>query len=120
METTNTDPDHTHVETEASTPNVDNPEHGNGADTDLHRLLTTRHVTMIALSSSIGMGLWLRSGKPLASGGPAGIFLGYILASSMIWSVIHSIGEMAVLYPLPSAFVQWVRSSPSSLCSVPS
>jgi yeast amino acid transporter len=25
----------------------------------------------------------------------------------MIWSVSHSIGEMAVMYPLPSAFVQW-------------
>ncbi|KAF2191150.1 amino acid transporter [Zopfia rhizophila CBS 207.26] len=62
---------------------------------------------MIALGSSIGMGLWLGSGKSLASGGPAGIFLGYVLAGSMIWSVSHSIGEMAVIYPLPSAFVQW-------------
>lgn len=79
-----------------------------GADTELQRLLSTRHVTMIALGSSIGMGLWLGSGKSLASGGPAGIFLGYILAGSMIWSVSHSIGEMAVMYPLPSAFVQWV------------
>lgn len=25
----------------------------------------------------------------------------------MIWSVAHSIGEMAVMYPLPSASVQW-------------
>ncbi|KAF1959784.1 hypothetical protein CC80DRAFT_439841 [Byssothecium circinans] len=62
---------------------------------------------MIALGSSIGMGLWLGSGKSLASGGPAALFLGYILAGSMIWSVAHSIGEMAVMYPLPSAFVQW-------------
>ena len=80
-----------------------------GAETELQRTLTTRHVTMIALGSSIGMGLWLGSGKSLASGGPAGIFLGYVLAGSMIWSVSHSIGEMAVMYPLPSAFVQWVR-----------
>jgi amino acid transporter len=79
-----------------------------GAETDLQRNLSTRHVTMIALGSSIGMGLWLGSGKSLASGGPAGIFLGYVLAGSMIWSVSHSIGEMAVMYPLPSAFVQWV------------
>ncbi|KAF2872101.1 amino acid permease/ SLC12A domain-containing protein [Massariosphaeria phaeospora] len=78
-----------------------------GAETKLQRLLTTRHVTMIALGSSIGMGLWLGSGKSLASGGPAGIILGYLLAASMIWSVSHSLGEMAVMYPLPSAFVQW-------------
>ncbi|CAJ2510488.1 Uu.00g132970.m01.CDS01 [Anthostomella pinea] len=78
-----------------------------GADTELRRLLSTRHLTMIALGSSIGMGLWLGSGTSLASGGPAGMFIGYLLAGSMIWCVSHSIGEMAVLYPLPSAFVQW-------------
>ncbi|KAL4938632.1 amino acid permease-domain-containing protein [Aspergillus oleicola] len=78
-----------------------------GADTDLHRQLSTRHLTMIALGSSIGMGLWLGSGVSLQRGGPAAIFLGYILAGTMIWSVAHAIGEMAVMYPLPSAFVQW-------------
>ncbi|KAF2459560.1 amino acid transporter [Lineolata rhizophorae] len=81
--------------------------HDHGAETELRRLLSTRHLTMIALGSSIGMGLWLGSGTSLTSGGPAGIFLGYFLAGSMIWSVSHSIGEMAVMYPLPSAFVQW-------------
>lgn len=78
-----------------------------GADCDLHRDLSTRHITMIALGSSIGMGLWLGSGTSLTNGGPAGIFIGYLLSGSMIWAVSHSIGEMAVLYPLPSAFVQW-------------
>ncbi len=78
-----------------------------GADTELKRLLSTRHITMIALGSSIGMGLWLGSGTSLRTGGPAAIFLGYVLAGSMIWCVSHSIGEMACLYPLPSAFVQW-------------
>ena len=62
---------------------------------------------MIALGSSIGMGLWLGSGTSLASGGPASIFIGYLLSGTMIWAVTHSIGEMAVMYPLPSAFVQW-------------
>lgn len=78
-----------------------------GAESDLHRKLSTRHLTMIALGSSIGMGLWLGSGTSLANGGPAAIFIGYLLSGTMVWSVSHSIGEMAVLYPLPSAFVQW-------------
>ncbi|KAL2824287.1 amino acid permease/ SLC12A domain-containing protein [Aspergillus cavernicola] len=78
-----------------------------GADTDLQRMLSTRHLTMIALGSSIGMGLWLGSATSLQNGGPAAIFLGYILAGTMVWSVSHAIGEMAVLYPVPSAFVQW-------------
>ncbi|GFF39596.1 cationic amino acid transporter 1 [Aspergillus lentulus] len=82
-------------------------DHDFGADTDLHRSLSTRHLTMIALGSSIGMGLWLGSGTSLVNGGPAAIFIGYLLSGTMIWAVSHSIGEMAVVYPLPSAFVQW-------------
>ncbi|KAL4991859.1 amino acid permease/ SLC12A domain-containing protein [Aspergillus falconensis] len=82
-------------------------ETDHGAETDLRRTLSTRHLTMIALGSSIGMGLWLGSGTSLRNGGPAALFIGYILAGTMIWSVAHAIGEMAVLYPLPSAFVQW-------------
>jgi amino acid transporter len=88
-----------------SNPGQCNADHG--AETDLQRMLSTRHLTMIALGSSIGMGLWLGSGTSLRNGGPAAIFIGYILAGTMIWSVSHAIGEMAVLYPLPSAFVQW-------------
>lgn len=45
-----------------------------GAETELQRQLSTRHVTMIALGSSIGMGLWLGSGKSLVAGGPVGEF----------------------------------------------
>lgn len=86
--------------------NFDGVDHGrgevgivtdHGADSELQRRLSTRHITMIALGSSIGMGLWLGSGKSLASGGPAGIFVGYLLSGSMIWSVSQALGEMAVL-----------------------
>ncbi|KAI1101227.1 amino acid permease/ SLC12A domain-containing protein [Jackrogersella minutella] len=94
-------------EKHASSTSGDNYQGDHGAETALRRSLSTRHLTMIALGSSIGMGLWLGSGLSLANGGPAGIFLGYCLAGSMIWCVSHSIGEMACMYPLPSAFVQW-------------
>jgi yeast amino acid transporter len=52
--------------------------HDHGADTELRRILSTRHLTMIALGSSIGMGLWLGSGTSLIRGGPAALFLGYM------------------------------------------
>ncbi|KAI1215140.1 amino acid permease/ SLC12A domain-containing protein [Annulohypoxylon truncatum] len=97
--------DNIHEKQNPMADHIYNGDHG--AETALRRTLSTRHLTMIALGSSIGMGLWLGSGKSLASGGPAGIFLGYCLAGSMIWCVSHSIGEMACMYPLPSAFVQW-------------
>lgn len=78
-----------------------------GAETTLHRSLGTRHLTMVSLGSAIGMGMWLGSGTSLVDGGPASLFIGYLISSSMVWSVSQSIGEMAVMYPLPSAFVQW-------------
>ncbi|KAJ5102631.1 hypothetical protein N7532_003160 [Penicillium argentinense] len=78
-----------------------------GADTELHRSLGTRHITMVALGSAIGMGMWLGSGTSLIQGGPASLFIGFLISSSIVWAVSQSIGEMAVIYPLPSAFVQW-------------
>lgn len=78
-----------------------------GADTTLHRSLSTRHLTMISLGSAIGMGMWLGSGTSLSNGGPASLFIGFLISSSMVWFISQSVGEMAVMYPLPSAFVQW-------------
>ncbi|CAH0046889.1 unnamed protein product [Clonostachys solani] len=80
---------------------------GQAAEVQLHRTLRTRHLSMIGLGASIGLGLWLGSGQSLRTGGPAALLIGYCLAGSVVWSVSQSIGEMAILYPLPSAFVQW-------------
>ncbi|KAL4944600.1 hypothetical protein BDV06DRAFT_186869 [Aspergillus oleicola] len=62
---------------------------------------------MFSVGSSIGMGLWLGSGTSLASGGPAAIFLGYWIAASIAWLLNQAVGELAVLYPVASAFPQW-------------
>ncbi|KZF25292.1 putative amino acid permease [Xylona heveae TC161] len=78
-----------------------------GADYGLQRRLGSRHLTMVGIGSSIGMGLWLGSGTSLTRGGPASIFLGYVLSGTVVWAVNQSIGELAVMYPLPSAFVRW-------------
>ncbi|KAI5284012.1 hypothetical protein KEM52_003135 [Ascosphaera acerosa] len=73
----------------------------------LAHTLTTRHLTMLSIGSAIGMGLWLGSGTSLRNGGPAAIFIGYLLASTMAMAVNQSVGELAVMYPVPSAFAQW-------------
>ncbi|KAH2746095.1 hypothetical protein KXW10_009801, partial [Aspergillus fumigatus] len=59
---------------------------------------------MVALGSAIGMGMWLGSGTSLLKGGPASLFIGYLISSSILWSFSQCIGEMAVVYPLPSSF----------------
>lgn len=54
-----------------------------GTAHSLDKTLSARHTSMIGLGASIGLGLWLGSGKSLVTGGPAAIFLGceLILAS---------------------------------------
>ncbi|KKK20440.1 histidine permease [Aspergillus rambellii] len=80
-----------------------------GADSGLIRSLETRHLLLFSVGSSIGMGLWLGSGTSLTNGGPVAIFLGYLLAGSIAWVLNQAVGELAVLYPVPSAFPQWTR-----------
>ncbi|KAL4909176.1 hypothetical protein BDW74DRAFT_165767 [Aspergillus multicolor] len=88
---------------------ADYQAHDHGADSGLSRSLETRHLLMFSIGSSIGMGLWLGSGTSLVSGGPAAIFLGYWIAGSIAWLLNQAVGELAVLYPVPSAFPQWSR-----------
>lgn len=46
---------------------------------------------MIALGSSIGMGLWLGSGTSLANGGPAALFIGCKSCVSILKSSSESL-----------------------------
>ncbi|KAB8067529.1 amino acid permease/ SLC12A domain-containing protein [Aspergillus leporis] len=82
-------------------------EQDHGADSELSRSLESRHLLMFSVGSSIGMALWLGSGTSLINGGPAALFLGYCVAGSIAWALSQAVGELAVLYPLPSAFPQW-------------
>ncbi|EHL01625.1 putative Lysine-specific permease [Glarea lozoyensis 74030] len=50
----------------------------------LWRVLKERHVSMIAFSGTIGNGLFLGSGRSLASAGPGGAVLSYILVGTVI------------------------------------
>lgn len=70
-----------------------------GADSELQRRLSSRHITMIALGSSIGMGLWLGTGTSLTDGGPAALLIGCksplavvfeLLDGTVAWSGIWS------------------------------
>lgn len=73
----------------------------------LKRRMTSRHLFMISIGSAVGMGLWLGTGASLHKGGPVGLFLGYLVTGSVAWALNMSIGEIASLYPVPSAFPRW-------------
>jgi amino acid transporter len=74
------------------------------ASTLLARELKGRHLQMIAISGSIGTGLFVASGKGLSQGGPASVLLAYMIVGVMLWCTVQALGEMAVVFPVAGSF----------------
>lgn len=62
--------------------------------------LKERHVNMMAFSACIGFGLFLQSGKAVYIAGPGLAIVAFVLASTVMWSVIGCLGEMTALFPV--------------------
>ncbi|KAF9094407.1 hypothetical protein BGX29_009521 [Mortierella sp. GBA35] len=73
----------------------------------LKRELKLRHMVMIAISGTIGTGLFLTSGKTIATAGPLGALLAYVIIGIWLVFVCQAIGEIATLLPLPGGFTAW-------------
>ncbi|KAG0262998.1 hypothetical protein DFQ27_001993 [Actinomortierella ambigua] len=73
----------------------------------LHRDLKLRHMVMIAISGTIGTGLFLTSGQTIATAGPLGALLAYVVIGIWLVFVTQAIGEIATLLPIPGAFTSW-------------
>ncbi|KAG0320634.1 hypothetical protein BG000_003489 [Podila horticola] len=76
-------------------------------ESGLKRDLHLRHMVMIAISGTIGTGLFLTSGKTVATSGPLGALLAYVVIGTWLVFVCQAIGEIATLLPLPGAFTAW-------------
>ncbi|ESZ99292.1 putative amino acid permease (Gap1) [Sclerotinia borealis F-4128] len=74
------------------------------ATSPLARKLKGRHLQMIAIGGSIGTGLFVASGKSLATGGPASLIICFTLMGLMLYCTVHALGEMAVLFPVSGSF----------------
>jgi len=74
------------------------------AESPLSRRLKGRHLQMIAIGGSIGTGLFVGSGKALAAGGPASLLIAFSLIGAMLFSTVHALGELAVLFPVAGSF----------------
>jgi amino acid permease len=70
-------------------------EHGK-----LHRGLSARQVQMIAIAGTIGTGLFLGTGKALATGGPASMLICYAVVAVVVYVTLLLLGEMATQYPV--------------------
>lgn len=74
------------------------------AESPLARKLKGRHLQMIAIGGSIGTGLFVGSGGALSRGGPASLLIAFALIGVMLYSTVHALGEMAVIFPVAGSF----------------
>jgi amino acid transporter len=89
---------------------VDNPHHlsdPRDAHHSLHRALSARQVTMIAIGGAIGTGLIIGTGSALANSGPASIMISYSVVGLLCYVVMCSLGEMATWLPAAGGFAAY-------------
>lgn len=70
--------------------------------------LKTRHVSMLALGSALGAGLFVGSSTVIASTGP-GAFITYALTGVIVALVMRMLGEMAAAHPSTGSFIEYAR-----------
>ncbi|KAM5457403.1 Basic amino-acid permease [Microsporum audouinii] len=70
----------------------------------LARQLSARQVQMIAIAGTIGTGLFLGTGKSLATGGPASMLISYSIVGAIVFITMLSLGEMATFIPIAGSF----------------
>jgi amino acid transporter, AAT family len=69
----------------------------------LHRRLTERQLTMLALGGAIGVGLFLGTSITVQLAGPA-VIVSYLLGAAIAMIVAYALAEMAVVHPVSGAF----------------
>jgi amino acid transporter, AAT family len=69
----------------------------------LHRGLTQRQLTMMAIGGAIGVGLFLGSDVTIRLAGPA-VILSYLLGAGIAMIMSYVLAEMAVVHPVAGAF----------------
>lgn len=75
----------------------------------LRRALSARQVQMIAIGGTIGTGLFLGTGKSLATGGPASMLICYAIVGAIVFITMLSLGEMSAFIPVAGSFCTFAR-----------
>ncbi|KAJ3574016.1 hypothetical protein NP233_g2054 [Leucocoprinus birnbaumii] len=70
----------------------------------VQRRLKQRHIQMIAIAGTIGTGLFLGSGGALATAGPLGALIAYILVGTVVYATLCSLSEMTCWAPISGTF----------------
>jgi AAT family amino acid transporter len=69
----------------------------------LHRNLSSRQLSMIAVGGAIGTGLFLGSALSVKLAGP-GVILSYTAAAAIALTLMWALGEMAIAHPVAGSF----------------
>ncbi|KAK7224896.1 hypothetical protein V2G26_012899 [Clonostachys chloroleuca] len=72
-----------------------------------HRSFTPRQVHIISLGSNIGSGVFIATGKALATGGPANMVIAYLMVCSCVWSVLQTLSEMTIAFPVSGNYIDY-------------
>ncbi|KAI9370277.1 amino acid permease/ SLC12A domain-containing protein [Aspergillus egyptiacus] len=72
----------------------------------LHRKLGGKEIQLFAVGGAIGTSLYVQMGASLPKGGPAGLFLGFVLYGTIVLSVNQCFAEMVTYLPIASPFVR--------------
>src|SRR5690606_36954035 len=75
---------------------------------ELQRGLEARHIELIALGGTIGVGLFMGSASTLKWAGPS-VLLAYIIAGLFVFFIMRSMGEMLFLEPVAGSFAVYAH-----------
>ena len=73
---------------------------------DLSRNLHNRHIQLIAIGGTIGVGLFLGSAKAIHNAGP-GLLLAYAVGGVAIFFIMRALGELMTYRPVAGAFATY-------------
>jgi amino acid transporter, AAT family len=73
------------------------------ADSNLSRNLRERHIQLIAIGGTIGVGLFLGSAKAIHHAGP-GLLLAYAVGGVMVFLIMRALGELLTYRPVAGSF----------------
>lgn len=80
-----------------------------GERQELRRGLKERHVQLIALGGSIGVGLFLGSATAIQTAGPS-LLVTYLIGGLVVFCLLRALGEVAVAYPVAGSFSAYAHT----------
>jgi AAT family amino acid transporter len=78
-------------------------------DEQLHRGLAQRHISLLALGSCIGVGLFLGSATAIRLAGPA-ILIAYLVGGVAMFAIMRALGEMTLANPVAGSFTSYAAA----------